>query len=177
MRTILVGLDQALNHDLVTALAEFPEIELVRQVASYPGPDDFLRILRARRPDFVFTSAADFPRFESLMAAIDDRSPGLPVICVSDVVNPLDVIPKLMHLGVRELLTPPITHERLGEVIASIARQLSKRPSPLIRLGDLYAFFPAKPGVGSSTITVSTSCALADELGEGKKESMRPSSR
>jgi len=54
MRTILVGLDQALNHDLVTALAEFPEIELVRQVASYPGPDDFLRILRARRPDFVF---------------------------------------------------------------------------------------------------------------------------
>ncbi len=165
MRTILVGLDQALNHDLVTALAEFAEIELVRQVATYPGPDDFLRILRARRPDFVFISAADFGRFESLVAAIDDRSPGLPVICVSNVVNPLDVIPKLMHLGVRELLTPPITHERLGEVIASIAGQLSKRPPPLIRLGDLYAFLPAKPGVGSSTITVSTSCALADELG------------
>ncbi len=127
MRTILVGLDQALNHDLVTALAEFPEIELVRQVANYPGPDDFLRILRARRPDFVFISAADFPRFESLMAAIDDRSPGLPVICVSDAARPLDVIPKLMHLGVRELLTPPITQERLGEVIASIAHQLSKR--------------------------------------------------
>jgi len=165
MRTILVGLDQPLNHDLVTALAQFPEIQLVRQVAPYPGPDDFLRILRARRPDFVFISAADLGRFESLMAAIDDRSPGLPVICVSDVVHPLDLIPKLMHMGVRELLTPPITQERLGEVIASIARQLSKHPSPVVRLGDLYAFLPAKPGVGSSTITVSTSCALADELG------------
>jgi Flp pilus assembly CpaE family ATPase len=164
MRTILVGLDQPLNRDLVTAFAEFPEIELVRQVAPYPAPDDLLRILRARRPDFVFISAADFARFESLVAAIDDRSPGLPVICVSGVANPLELIPKLMHLGVRELLTPPITQERLGEVIASIARQLSKRPSPVVHLGDLYAFFPAKPGVGSSTITVSTSCALADEL-------------
>jgi len=165
MRTILVGLDQPLNHDLVTALAEFPEIELVRQVATYPRPDDFLRILRARRPDFVFLSGAHVPQLEALMAAIDERSPGLPVICVSGAQNSMDLIPKLMHLGVRELLTPPITHERLGQVIAAIARQLSKRPSPVIRQGDLYAFFPAKPGVGSSTITVSTSCALADELG------------
>ena len=37
-------------------------------------------------------------------------------------------------------------------------------PTPVVRLGDIYAFFPAKPGVGSSTISVSTSCALADEL-------------
>jgi pilus assembly protein CpaE len=56
------------------------------------------------------------------------------------------------------------THEKLGEVIASIARQLSKHPPPVVRMGDLYAFFPAKPRVGSSTITVSASCALADEL-------------
>jgi pilus assembly protein CpaE len=35
------------------------------------------------------------------------------------------------------------------------------------RLGDLYAFFPAKPGVGASTLAVSTSCALADELHVG----------
>ncbi len=164
MRTILVGLDQSLNHDLVTALAEFPEIEVVHQVAACPEPDDFLRIVRARRPDFVFVSAADFARFEALAAAIDERSPGLPLIAVGVEANPLELIPKLMHLGVRECLTPHITHQRLGEVIASIAHQLNKHPSPIVRMGDLYAFLPAKPGVGSSTITVSTSCALADEL-------------
>jgi hypothetical protein len=46
MRTILVVPDPALNHDLVTALAEFPEVEVVREVAPYPEPDDFLRIIR-----------------------------------------------------------------------------------------------------------------------------------
>lgn len=164
MRTILVGPDRAHNQDLLTALAGFPEIEVVRQVSPYPSRDDFMRIVRARRPDFVFISAADLTQFETLAAVIDERSPGLPVISVSSAANPLELIPKLMHLGVRELLAPPVTRERLGEVIASVAHQLSKHPSPVVRMGDLYAFFPAKPGVGSSTLTVSTSCALADEL-------------
>jgi pilus assembly protein CpaE len=164
MRTIVVVPDPALNQDLMTALAEFPEIEVVRQVAPYPEPDDFLRIIRARRPDFIFLSAEEFPKFQALAAAVDDRMPGLPLISVTREMDPLEVIPKLMHLGVRELLTSPVTHAKLGEAIASIARQLSKHPAPVVCLGDLYAFFPAKPGVGSSTITVSTSCALADEL-------------
>ena len=164
MRTILVVPDEALNHELRTALAEFPEIEIVRQVSPYPEPDDLLRIVRARRPDFVFISAQDFPRLQALTGILDDRMPGLPVVSVGGEANPLEMIPKLMRLGVREYLTSPVTHEKLGEAIGSIARQLSKHPAPQVRLGDLYAFFPAKPGVGSSTITVSTSCALADEL-------------
>jgi Flp pilus assembly CpaE family ATPase len=149
---------------LVSALGDFPEIEVVRQVAGYPEPEDVVRILRARRPDFVFLSAADLAQFEVLTAAIDDRSPGLPVICVSTQPKTAEFIAKLMHWGVRELLTAPVTREALSDVIASIAHQLSRHPAPVVRLGDLYAFFPAKPGVGSSTITVSTSCALADEL-------------
>lgn len=90
--------------------------------------------------------------------------PGLPVISVVRESYPVEFIPKLMRLGVRELLTSPVNHQKLGETIASIARQLAKHPAPAVRLGDLYAFIPAKPGVGSTTIAVSTSCALADEL-------------
>ena len=73
MRTIVAVPDQALSHNLMTALAEFPEIEVVRQIALYPEPDDFLRIIRARKPDFVFLSVEDFPKFQVLAAAIDDR--------------------------------------------------------------------------------------------------------
>lgn len=164
MRTIVVLPDPALHQELVKALTEFPEIEVVRQVAPYPEPDDFARIVRARRPDFVFLSTEDFPRFQALAVVIDDRLPGLPVIGVARDANPMELIPKLMHLGVREFLTSPITHEKLGETISSMERQLAKHPAPVVRLGDLYAFLPAKPGVGASTITVSTSCALADEL-------------
>src|SRR5580658_5914869 len=115
MRTILVGPDLSANEDLVVALAEFPDIELVRTVARYPEPDDLLRIIRARRPDFVFISAEDFERFQALAAAVDDRMPGLPVISVARGRNPVELIPKLMHLGIRELLTSPVNHEKLAE--------------------------------------------------------------
>ena len=165
MRAILIGPDEPLNHELASALAAFPEIELTRQIAEYPEPEELQRIIRARRPDFVFLSVQDFARFQALAAAIDDRLPGLPVVGLGREVDPLQLIPQLMHLGVREFLTAPVTPEKLGQAIASVAQVLSKHPAPVVRLADLYAFLPAKPGVGSSTITVSTSCALAEELG------------
>ncbi|HLG99417.1 MAG TPA: hypothetical protein VKX49_24110 [Bryobacteraceae bacterium] len=164
MRTILVVPDQPLNRDLVTALNESPEIEVIRQVDHYPDPDDFLRIIRARRPDCVFFSTEDFGKFQALAAVIDAHMPWVPIVGVARKVDPIETIPKLMHLGVRELVSSPFSREKLGETIASIARHLAQHPIPAIRVGDLYAFFPAKPGVGCSTISVSTSCALADEL-------------
>ena len=129
MRTIVAVPGQALNHDLDDG--PWPSSRKSNWSARspvYPEPDDFLRIIRARKPDFVFLSAEDFPKFQALATAIDDRMPGLPVISVAREVIPIEVIPKLMHLGVRELLASPITHEKLGETIASIAQQLAKHP-------------------------------------------------
>jgi pilus assembly protein CpaE len=165
MRTLLISPDESLNAELATALAQYPEIQLVRQITNYPEPDELMRIIRSRRPDFLFISVNDFSRFQLLATAIDDGMPGLPVISIGRDGDPLELISKLMHLGVREFLTVPITKEKLKEAIASTAAQLSKHPAPLVRLAGLYAFLPAKPGVGSSTIAISTSCALAHELG------------
>lgn len=66
MRTIVVGSNEPFDDDLVTALAEFPEIEVVRQVAPYPEPEDFLRIIRARRRDFVIHLGRRFHAVPSL---------------------------------------------------------------------------------------------------------------
>jgi pilus assembly protein CpaE len=167
MRVILVVPDPAINQDLLTALAAFPEIEIVRQVKSYPAPNDLLRIIRAHSPDCVFMSAENFAVFTALAAMVDQRMPGLPVVVLTHETNLLELVPKLMHLGVRQLLSTPVAHDKLAETVAAIARQLSLNPAPVPRLGDLYAFLPAKPGVGASTIAVSTSCALADELHVG----------
>jgi hypothetical protein len=87
------------------------------------------------------------------------------VIRVAREGKPLKLILNMMHLGVRELLTAPATKEKLGPAIASLAQILGTHPAPVVRLADLYASLPAKPGLGSSTITVSTGCALAEELG------------
>jgi len=167
LRVILVVPNPITSQDLATALAEFKQIEIIRQVTSYPPPDEFLRIIRAHSPTCLFISAEDFVKFGALAAMVDKRMPGLPVIAVAHAAVLLDLVPKLMHLGVRQLLGSPIAHDKLAEAIASVEQQLALKPAPVPRLGDLFSFFPAKPGVGASTIAVSTSCALADELHVG----------
>src|SRR5271166_4683652 len=109
MRTILISPDQSINRDLANALRQYPEIELVREIAVYPEGDALLRIIRARRPDFLFISVDDFSSFTALAAAIDDALPGLPVVALAHDFDPLELIPKLMRLGVRELLAAPVT--------------------------------------------------------------------
>jgi pilus assembly protein CpaE len=165
MRTLLIGPDHALNKELAGALTNFPEIQIVREIGLYPDPDGLMRIIRARRPNFIFLSIDDFARFEALAAAIDDHIPGLLLIGYGRDPNLVELIPKLMHLGVREFLSAPISADQLAAAIRSTAAQLARHPAPLVRMADLTAFLPAKPGVGASTIAISTSCALAHELG------------
>jgi len=101
-----------------------------------------------------------------LAAAIDDRMPGLPVISVSRKRDPIELTPKLMHLGVRELLTSPITHEKLGEIIASIARQLAKHPaSPS---AEIPGVFPCAVGSGSRDSLAGLKAALEGSYCEEK---------
>ncbi|HMD48985.1 MAG TPA: hypothetical protein VKG79_07800, partial [Bryobacteraceae bacterium] len=165
MRTLVIGPDAALNRELAGALENFPEIQVVREIGNYPNPDDLMRIIRARRPDFLFLSADNFASFAALASAMDDRMSGLPLISFGHAANLAELIPKLMHLGIRDFLCAPISREKLSAAIESVAAQLTKHPAPLVRLADMLAFLPAKPGVGASTIAVSASCALAHELG------------
>ncbi len=79
--------------------------------------------------------------------------------------NDVDVLRHLMHLGIREHLISPIQDFQLSEAVGSAARRLKANPVSGPRPGDLYTFLPAKPGVGTSTIAMSTSCALAEDLG------------
>jgi Flp pilus assembly CpaE family ATPase len=53
----------------------------------------------------------------------------------------------------------------LAAAIESTRQQSEKHPSPALRYADLYTFLPAKPGVGTSAIAISASCALAEDIG------------
>jgi pilus assembly protein CpaE len=164
LRALLISPDEPLNQELTAALTDLPDFELVRVLTSYPVLDDLLRTIRVRKPDFLFLGIEDLSQVEALAAQLDELVPDLPIVAVGRHLE-LEVMPKLMHLGVREYLTLPIDVPRLAGVLDSVERQLRKHPLRLVGLGDLYTFLPAKPGVGCSTIAVSTSCALADDLG------------
>src|ERR1019366_2881384 len=164
LRSILIGSDEQRNKELTTALANVPDVEVVRVFSSYPSPDDLLRSVRAQKPAFLFLCMEDFSQVVVLLARLDDLMPGFLVVAFGGHLEP-DVMRKLMHLGVREYLPSPIKRAELAEAMDSVKRYLKRHPAPGSRLMVLYTFLPAKPGVGTSTIAASTSCALANDLG------------
>jgi pilus assembly protein CpaE len=161
---MLISPDEPLNKELATALADIPDVEVVHVFPSYPTVDDLAQSIRAYKPDFLFLCIEELSQVEVLVAHLNDFMPGFPVIALGDHLAP-DVMRKLMHLGVREYLPSPFKRAELAEVIDSVKRHLKQHPPPVARVADLYTFLPAKPGVGTSTIAASTSCALANDLG------------
>lgn len=76
----------------------------------------------------------------------------------------LELLPRLMRLGVRDHLKLPTSAAVLTEAADSARRRLHTHPPAQMKSSDLYTFLPAKPGVGTSTIALSTSCAMAEAM-------------
>lgn len=123
-----------------------------------------MRAIRVRKADLVLLCLDDWAPSEAIVSSLDNAVPGLPVITFSSH-DATDLLPKLMHLGIREHLRFPLNAPGLAEAIDSARRRLIAHPVAAARQSDLYTFLPAKPGVGTSTLAVSTSHALAEDLG------------
>lgn len=163
LRVITIIPDDQLRRGLEEEIKHFSNLQLVRSLAAFPDLDDLLRTVRVQKPDFLLVSVEEPAKVKSIVGAMDDLMPGLPVMGVAHQVDEA-LAHSLMHLGIREYLVPPFSRQKLIEIVAFLQEHFAKHPRPVDRLGDLYTFFPAKPGVGCTTIAMSVSCALAEEL-------------
>ena len=164
LRTLLICADGQVRKEMAAALSRIPDLELSRAVGEFPSTDELTRTVRTRGVNLMLLDVDDFEHAKGLAAAVDELMPGLPVITFGRQ-DGLDLLPRLMHLGVRNHLILPVSAAALADAVQSARRRLETHPMAGIRLSDLYTFLPAKPGVGTTTITLSASCALAEELG------------
>ena len=164
LHCILICPNEDANDQLAVLLSRIPDLEVARVVTVYPSPDELLRVIRVRKADLVLLCIDDWSPSEAIINGLDNAVPGLPVITF-DGHDSHELLPKLMHLGVREHLTFPLDAAALANAVDSARRRLVTHPVAAARQSDLYTFLPAKPGVGTSTLAVSTSHALAEDLG------------
>ncbi|HVO98548.1 MAG TPA: hypothetical protein VMT15_10805 [Bryobacteraceae bacterium] len=164
LRTLLISPEGARGRELIAAIAKVPEVEVVRALSEYPSENDLLRIVRLRKADLLILDVADLARAKAVASVLDRLMPGFPVITIGGS-DSLAVLAELMHVGIRDHLTPPFDGPALAEAIEIARRRLATSPVARVREADIYSFLPAKPGVGTSTIAVSASCAAAENLG------------
>ena len=164
LRTLLICANDQVRGEIAAFLSRIPELELARELTEYPSADELLRIIRVRGVNVLLLDVSDFARARVLASAVDDLMPGLPIVTFGGQ-NALELLPLLMHVGVRDHLSAPVAGPALADALESARRRLQTHPMAKLRLSDLYTFLPAKPGVGATTIALSSSCALAEEIG------------
>ena len=164
LHCILICPNEDASAQLAVLLSKVPDLEVARVLTTYPSPDELLRAIRVRKADLVLLCIDDWAPSEAIITGLDNAAPGLPVITFRSH-DSQELMPKLMHLGIREHLSYPLDAVALADAVDSARRRLITHPVAAARQSDLYTFLPAKPGVGTSTLAVSTSHALAEDLG------------
>lgn len=161
LRAMLVGADYSHANDVVELLSMRRHATVAGRVDYYPSAMEFGRILREVEPEVVLMSLGDFSRAIELHRLAAQIIPGIQTVGLlrdSGSAVPLEAIRE----GIREFLEYPLAPGQVDGVFERVGANVAERPPQQAETDLIYAFFPARPGLGASTIAVNTAAALAE---------------
>jgi pilus assembly protein CpaE len=160
LRTAIVSCDELLVARLTEALGEIKGVAVVRTLNQLPNMVDLVRFLRAAAPQAIFLGFDSVPESLEVAQRIQTQSPGTQIVAVNQTCDK-KLLLETMRGGIREFLTPPFELQVVMETLRQVSDRLEREPLSLDQSDCVYAFLPAKPGVGATTLAVNTSLALA----------------
>ncbi|MBI3471022.1 MAG: hypothetical protein HY013_06675 [Candidatus Solibacter usitatus] len=116
-------------------------------------------LLRSVAPDILFAGLDSQSNVNAVAEEIHSAAPGAQIVALHRTCDP-DVLLRTLRAGIREFLAPPFEPRTLDEMVLRVeaARRASVADS---RPHGVYAFLPAKPGVGATTIAAQVHLALS----------------
>ncbi len=162
LRAIVVGTDEDLEARLKELFQDAGRIGLLRTVRDYPTGTDLERMLRAHAPHVVFLCMDNVDAALAVRTGVEETAPGLPVVAFGRNAGQ-QVLLELMKVGVREFLPLPFETQSLLELSNRLEDQLAETPLTFDSTDLMFAFLPAKPGVGASTLALNISVAMSRE--------------
>lgn len=160
LRGAIICPDQELSASLQSALSESREAAIVRIIPQYTNRVDTIRFLRAAAPDLLFLSVENLPQALAVAEYVAAEAPHIQVAAVHRAVDPQFLL-ATMRAGIREFLHAPFERASLRETLVRMREQLERRPPSTQHVGSVFAFLPAKAGVGCSTLAVNTGVMLS----------------
>jgi pilus assembly protein CpaE len=159
--TVAVISPEARIRELIaSSVEENPHVAALWTLADYPGPLELARIREARSGCVVFLDFSDPVRAARVAAELDQHYPMAATVAVQAGSSPQDLI-GLMQLGIREVITIPVSPEEVNEALQRACRKLSRVTESPEQFADIHTFLPARPGSGATTIAVHSAAAAA----------------
>ncbi len=160
IRGVIISPDRDLADRLQNALTNSHRVAIARRSDAYLEETELSRMLRAAAPEVVFVCVDALDRAVATAHAIDQQSPGTQVVAISRTCDAQTLL-EAMRAGMREFLSPPFEPGLISQTLDRIEVLLAQRPPALETTEAIYAFLPAKPGAGATTIAVNTALALS----------------
>lgn len=160
LRAILVGADYTLANHVAELVTARRYAAVSGRVDYYPSTLEFGRILREVEPEVLLLSLGDYGRAIELHKLAAQIIPGIQTI---GLLRDTGAVPlEAIREGIREFLEYPPAVEQVDGVFERISAHVAQRPPQQTETDKVFSFFPARPGLGASTIAVNTAAALAE---------------
>lgn len=160
LRSIVICPDQALAQRFEAAVTATGEVTVGRIVDRYPNAIDLIRSLRAHAPEVVFLSFENVQKALEVVRFLETESEGIQIIAIHQSMDP-NLLRETMRAGVRDFLAEPFERSVIMQALATVKALVERKPPVLESTQQIFAFLPSKAGVGTSTIALNISAALA----------------
>ena len=165
LRVLLICPDEVLREEISGVFEELgSEVVLSYSLEGYPSGADLARALRRFSPQTVFLSFEKTETAVAVMRFLESEAEGLPVVALHPAGGDAVMLEGL-RAGAREFLSPPFSAAVVGETLQIVRTLLRRAPLAYAATEHIYSFLPSKPGVGTTTVALNTSAALAREPG------------
>jgi pilus assembly protein CpaE len=134
--------------------------QMLRVLNAYPNANDLVRTLRAHAPDVIFLSFESVEMAQGTVRYLEREAEGVQVIAVHRVCD-ATVLRETMRVGVREFVEFPFERQALVDAVKNTASLVQQRPASYQATTQIFSFLPSKAGVGTSTLALNVSAALA----------------
>ena len=135
-------------------------IAIVRLVEHYPNENELVRLLRSLTPQVILLSVEGLQEAASVAKGIETHAPGVPVVAAGYASGP-EVLLEMMRVGVREFVQAPFEPRTVQEALERVREAAEHAPRPVQLADRIFSFLPSKAGVGTSTVALNVSAALA----------------
>jgi pilus assembly protein CpaE len=160
LRSIVICPNQDLAAKLEAAVTATGEITVGRTIHRYPNAIDLVRTLRAHAPEMVFLSVESIDKAQEVVKLLNAEAENIQVIAIHSRVD-AELLRQSMRAGVRDFLAEPFERKAILEAVVTVKALIERNPPAPDTTGQIFAFLPSKAGVGTSTIALNVSAALA----------------
>jgi pilus assembly protein CpaE len=160
LTAISLALDSGTLELLREQLHRQQALRIIRNFADYPAEEELAAYVLAAAPAIAFVNMRNMDQALRLATTVDRAGTGTQIIALDQSGDP-EVLVHAMRAGIRELVSIPFDSDKLNDSVQRIADLLEIKPLAVQSSDSIYAFLPAKPGGGTSTIAMNLSCAIA----------------